>query len=98
MLEISDNGCGIPDEVVEHIFEPFYTTKEVGKGTGLGLSTVYGIVKQNGANIYVESELNLGTTFKIYWPCTKKDASKVIKPKELEPVTGGDEVILFGRG
>ena len=95
VLEISYNGCGIPQEVVEHIFEPFYTTKEIGKGTGLGLSTVYGIVKQNNASIYVESESNQGTTFKIYWPCAKKDAPKVIKPKELESVSGGNEVILL---
>ena len=95
VLEISDNGCGIPKEVIEHIFEPFYTTKEVGQGTGLGLSTVYGIVKQNNAGIYVESESNQGTTFKVYWPCVKKDAPKVIKPEELESVSGGDEVILL---
>jgi len=95
ILEIADNGCGIPKEVVEHIFEPFYTTKEVGKGTGLGLSTVYGIVKQNNASIYVESVPGQGTTFKIYWPSAKDDASKIIKNETFAPAPGGSEVILL---
>ena len=95
VLEITDNGCGMPKEVIEHIFEPFYTTKEVGKGTGLGLSTVYGIIKQNNASIYVESESGQGTTFKIYWPSSKSNLQKVIKTKESRPMPGGEEVILL---
>ena len=95
MLEVADNGCGIAKEVLEHIFEPFYTTKEVGKGTGLGLSTIYGIVKQNNASIYVESEPGQGTTFKIYWPSAKNDSPKIIKNAEPEPALGGSEVILL---
>jgi two-component system cell cycle sensor histidine kinase/response regulator CckA len=67
-IDVADTGTGIPPEIVEKIFEPFFSTKEVGKGTGLGLSTVYGIVKQTGGFVYVDSEADKGTAFHIFLP------------------------------
>ncbi len=67
-IDISDTGTGIPADIVDKIFEPFFSTKEVGKGTGLGLSTVYGIVKQTGGFVYVDSVPGEGTSFRIFLP------------------------------
>jgi two-component system cell cycle sensor histidine kinase/response regulator CckA len=68
LVEVSDTGTGIPAKIVGKIFEPFFSTKEVGKGTGLGLSTVYGIIKQTGGFVYVDSEEQKGAIFRIFLP------------------------------
>ena len=68
LVEVADTGTGIPAKILSKIFEPFFSTKEVGKGTGLGLSTVYGIIKQTGGFVYVDSAENKGASFRIFLP------------------------------
>jgi PAS domain S-box-containing protein len=94
MLSVSDDGRGMDAETRGHLFEPFFTTKEVGKGTGLGLATVFGIVKQNGGYIDVDSQPGLGTTFKLYLP----RASAELPREPVAPpavVLSGAETILL---
>jgi two-component system cell cycle sensor histidine kinase/response regulator CckA len=95
VLAVSDTGCGMSEEIKSQIFEPFFTTKEVGKGTGLGLSTVYGIVKQSGCYISVDSEPGKGTTFKIYFPRMAAKAEPLVESHEEPGFLGGSETILL---
>ncbi len=90
VLSVADDGAGIQQEMLSHIFEPFYTTKEVDKGTGLGLSTVFGIVKQSGGEIQVQSELGNGSTFYIYLPAANT-------PVQVEEQTTGFSSPIEGK-
>jgi CheY-like chemotaxis protein len=95
LLAVSDNGCGMDKETLSHLFEPFYTTKDVGKGTGLGLATVYGIVRQNNGIINVYSEPDKGTTFRIYLPRHVGKTGQVQTRGPVEADSRGHETILL---
>jgi len=92
-LKVSDTGSGIPPEVMEHIFEPYFTTKPQGEGTGLGLSVVYGIVESYGGRIFVESAVGQGTIFSVYLPVTQKSETPAFDELDIMPI--GTERILF---
>ncbi len=99
LVEVVDNGCGIDREIVDRIFDPFFSTKDVGQGTGLGLSTVYGIVKQTGGFVFVDSELGRGTKFSIYLPQyaeTAPDATVAddAEAKVTRDLTGTGTILL----
>ncbi len=95
LLSVTDTGCGMSPEVKEKIFDPFFTTKSEGKGTGLGLSTVYGIVKQSGGYVWVYSEPQQGTTFKIYLPRVKEKLDDLTSPVETGDFPKGEETLLL---
>ncbi|HEV7879001.1 cell cycle histidine kinase CckA [Bradyrhizobium sp.] len=104
-IDVTDTGTGIPADIVDKIFEPFFSTKEVGKGTGLGLSTVYGIVKQTGGFVYVDSEEGQGTSFRIFLPrhhaeaevqpdAANGAAKEPAEPKRAADLTGQGTILL----
>ena len=95
VLAIGDTGAGIDEAIREHLFEPFYTTKEPGHGTGLGLATVYGIVKQSGGSISVCSERGRGTTFKVLLPSAMHERDSAEEPPEPPARLDGSETILL---
>ena len=96
LLTVRDNGHGMDAETRSHLFEPFFTTKEKGKGTGLGLSTVYGIVKQSGGSIIVESTPGRGTTFRIYFPRVEQEIPGPTGTADtIDPVRGRETILLI---
>jgi two-component system, cell cycle sensor histidine kinase and response regulator CckA len=94
MLSVSDTGHGMTKETIQHIFEPFYTTKELGRGTGLGLAMVYGIVTQHDGFITCYSEVGLGTTFGIYLPAIESPMESVLSDSGIMPAFGTETILL----
>ena len=94
LIDVEDNGTGMPPEVLERIFEPFYTTKELGKGTGLGLSTTLAIIKSHHGFLRVQSEIGKGTKFQLYLPANDAEKVEVIPSVETELPRGNGELVL----
>ncbi len=95
VISLTDTGAGIAPDQIKHVFEPFYTTKEIGKGTGLGLSQVFGFVKQSGGDVDVESRLGLGTTFTLYLPEVEAPVEQArAAAEEQEPQGSGQRVLV----
>lgn len=94
LFSISDTGSGMDQYTLDHIFEPYFTAKEIGKGTGLGLATVFGIVKNHGGHLTCDSKVGQGTTFRIYLPAAT-NATKMSKEIPKAEVRGGNETILL---
>jgi PAS domain S-box-containing protein len=95
LLRVEDDGAGMSAETVARIFEPFFTTKELGRGTGMGLATVYGIVRQNGGGIHVESTVGVGTTFCVYLPRHRGMLTVAGAPAPHPPAPRGSETVLI---
>ncbi len=95
-LQVSDEGVGIPEDKLQKVFEPFFTTKRTGEGTGLGLSTAYGIVKQSGGFIFVDSTVGVGTIFTLYFPVMANSLTTPAKPAVVSaPPAGFDDGIIL---
>lgn len=94
VIEVSDNGTGISPDILDSIFDPFFTTKEVGKGTGLGLSTVHGIVKSHEGSVVVNSELDRGSSFRVYLPSVAEAGTVAHKATPVDAPHGNGELVL----
>jgi two-component system, cell cycle sensor histidine kinase and response regulator CckA len=94
VLRVSDSGTGMDEETRRHAFEPFFTTKPAGKGTGLGLSTVYGIARQSGGGVDIESKLGMGTTFSVFLPRTHDGAESAVDGDRRVAPTGSETILV----
>ncbi len=95
MITVSDTGQGMDEVTLARVFEPFFTTKGQGKGTGLGLSTAYGIIKQSGGHMFVNSAPSRGSTFKVYLPAVDEPAQPLTSPEDEAPLSRGSETVLL---